>query len=126
VKNDTANYGLAGYPMTGIPRHIFNLKEAYEPDTGFGGRLKYRYGGKNLSRDIPKTNRNGLQDCNDHWTIPDKLYLYLLLGYKFNEKFTKFLVETNVFDRDIYQPRAIRLFSVKYEKHKDIFRAMGI
>jgi iron complex outermembrane receptor protein len=93
-----------GMRMTGVPKTIVNLEAAYDPITGFGGRLRYRYEGENLSRNLPAFRINGLANTLPVWAIPNKWYFDVQLNYRFNEKYKLFLDVTNVFDHDNYQP----------------------
>jgi iron complex outermembrane receptor protein len=106
-KNETNNDILNGLRMTGVPKHIFNLEAAYEPETGLGGRLNYRYEGDNLSRNVPAYRKNGTPNYNNSWASPDKWYFDMQINYRFNEKYKLYLDVTNVFDHDNYQPGAI-------------------
>ncbi|MDR1111757.1 MAG: TonB-dependent receptor [Deltaproteobacteria bacterium] len=103
----TQNDILDGYRMTGVPKTIVNLEVAYEPVTGLGGRLKYRFEGDNLARNLPEFRINGTSNYNNQWVSPDKWYFDVQLNYRFNDKYKLFLDITNLFDHDNYQPGAI-------------------
>jgi iron complex outermembrane receptor protein len=87
------NINLAGYRLPFVPRQITNVEVAYGPETGFGGRLSFRWESGMLFRDTPLTLANGQPNTTalgnqiTPFKASDRGSLDFQLSYTFNEKY---------------------------------------
>jgi iron complex outermembrane receptor protein len=97
-------YDYAGRRMAFVPKHIANLKLAYAPDQGFGGRLNFRWEADIMLKDQPAYALDGspYPYNNRQSKGQNQGALDLQLSYKFDEKYKLFLDVLNLTDRRNY------------------------
>ncbi len=91
---------LDGRHISSIPRHITNLEMAYEPETGFGGRVSYNWNSHAYTNDYPATDINGRPGTRKAKKLQDYGSLDLSLNYRFDEHRRLVLDATNILDKD--------------------------
>ncbi|MDR2503541.1 MAG: TonB-dependent receptor [Deltaproteobacteria bacterium] len=106
INNGTATVDNSGRRITTVPRHIANAEMAYLPPEGLGGRLKWRWEGSALLRDVSAVQRDGITP--NPAATPNRVKaknistVDLQLHYRFNDNIKLVFDILNLMDQENY------------------------